>query len=81
MKPDYSKAAAEMKSERISARLAVVDCTTNPDVTDKYKITGFPTIKLFSNGKFISDYQGARTASDILSFMKKPPSLLGRDEL
>lgn len=70
MKPDYSKAAAAMKSSNIRARLGAVDCTTNPAITEKYKITGFPTIKLFADGRFISDYQGARTSEDLVNFMR-----------
>lgn len=73
MKPDYSKAAAAIKSLNIRARLGAVDCTTNPVVTEKYKITGFPTIKLFANGRFISDYQGARTSEELLNFMRNAP--------
>lgn len=73
MKPDYSKAAAVIKSLNIRARLGAVDCTTNPAVTEKYKITGFPTIKLFANGRFISDYQGARTSEELLNFMRNSP--------
>lgn len=80
MKPDYSKAAGDLKAAGIPGKLAVVDCTVNPEVTEKYKITGFPTIKLFAAGRFVSDYRGARIAADIIAFMKSPFSR-GKDEL
>ncbi|GLV40971.1 uncharacterized protein CBL_04495 [Carabus blaptoides fortunei] len=80
MKPDYSKAAGDLKAAGIVGKLAVVDCTVNPEVTEKYKITGFPTIKLFAAGRFVSDYRGGRTATDIFTFMKNPFTR-GKDEL
>ncbi|XP_066149547.1 protein disulfide-isomerase A5 [Euwallacea fornicatus] len=71
MKPDYISAAQELASEGFSNSLALVDCTENPDLMEKYDIQGFPTIKLFQNGKFVADYKGTRTVYDIKRFVKK----------
>lgn len=68
MKPDYLTAARELQSEGFPKCLAMVDCTANPEVTEEYQISGFPTIKLFKNGKFIADYTGKRTVEDIKRF-------------
>lgn len=70
MKPDYIKAAEELKAEGFQGQLAMLDCTVNTQVAEEYKISGFPTIKLFINGKVVSEYDGKRTPEDIINFMK-----------
>jgi len=43
---------------------------------------GFPTLKYFNNGKFVSDYDRKRSTEDIKTFMKSPLSASGdKDEL
>ncbi|KAG5877126.1 hypothetical protein JTB14_031279 [Gonioctena quinquepunctata] len=69
MKPDYVSAARELHAEGFSKCLAMVDCTENPEVTEEYQISGFPTIKLFKNGQFVKDYTGKRTVEDIKNFL------------
>ncbi|KAF7266973.1 hypothetical protein GWI33_019754 [Rhynchophorus ferrugineus] len=71
MKPDYMAAAKQLQSEGIEKCMAMVDCTENPELAEEYGIQGFPTIKLFKNGKFVTDYDGKRTIEDIKLFVKK----------
>mmetsp|Transcript_45696 Transcript_45696/g.73480 ORF Transcript_45696/g.73480 Transcript_45696/m.73480 type:complete len:105 (-) Transcript_45696:207-521(-) len=47
-----------------------VDCGELRQFCEKYKIEGYPTIKLFSKGK-IRTYQGARTAGAIYRWLRK----------
>lgn len=79
MKPDYVSAANELEAEGLKKCLAMVDCTENPDLMEKYNIEGFPTIKLFRNGDYVVDYKGKRTVEDIKQFVKK--YYTSRDEL
>jgi thioredoxin-like negative regulator of GroEL len=83
MKPSYSLAALQMKQEHIKGILAAVDATVNPKLSNKFNILGFPTLKYFNNGKFVSDYDRKRSTEDIKTFMKSPPSASGdnKDEL
>lgn len=39
-----------------------MDCTANQDTCKKYDVSGYPTLKIFRNGDFSSDYQGPREA-------------------
>ena len=80
LKPDYAKAAEDLKAEGVKGRLAMLDCTNNPEITEEYEIAGYPTLKLFKNGKFIKDYKGKRTHEDLKEFMKNPKSFV-KDEL
>lgn len=82
MKPSYSLAALQMKQEHIHGVLATVDATVNPKLSNKFNILGFPTLKYFNNGKFVSDYDRKRNAEDIKNFMKLPPPVSAdKDEL
>ena len=60
--PEYEKAAKALKG---IANIAAIDA--DKERTD-VQIKGFPTIKLFVDGK-MSDYDGARTADGIVDFM------------
>jgi len=62
------KAAASLKDT--PAKLAKIDATANKEQSEKHGIRGFPTLKFFRNGK-VSEYNGGRTASEIVSWMNK----------
>lgn len=69
--PEWKKAAKELEG---AARLGAVDCDDagNKGLCSKYDVKGFPTIKVFGEEKDKpSDYQQAREASAIVSFVKE----------
>jgi len=68
--PEYAKAAGTLKKEDPPIRIAKLDATEHKTAAQAHEIKGFPTLKLFRNGA-PTDYQGGRTAEDIVSFMKK----------
>ncbi|KAK9686365.1 Thioredoxin [Popillia japonica] len=80
MKPDYTAVAQQLKDEGLKCKLAMLDCTTNPVIAEEYAISGFPTLKLFKNGKYVTDYRGTRSQEDIRSFIKTHMSST-KDEL
>ena len=65
--PEWEAAADHSKGK---AALIKVDCTTEKNIAQQYGIQGFPTLKVFRNGKFSVDYDGGRTASDILKYIE-----------
>jgi len=74
--PEYAKAAQQLATQGGSSVLAKVDCTIHSGLQNRFAIQGFPTLKFFRNGTPI-DYEGGRTAADIISFVTKksaPPS-------
>lgn len=73
------KAAEELKAEGFQGQMAMLDCTVNPQIAEEYRISGFPTLKLFKNGKVVSEYDGKRTPEDLINFMKSKAKK--RDEL
>jgi len=79
--PEWSKAADTLKDSS-PIKLAKVDVTENDDLGKKYDIKGFPTIKFFKKGT-PSDYQGGRTAAEIVTWVNKksgPPAVVVNSE-
>jgi len=67
LKPEFEKAAQQLKPEGIL--LATVDATVEKDLAKRFDVTGYPSLKIFRNGK-VSEFKGGRTAPDIVSTMK-----------
>nr|XP_033185197.1 protein disulfide-isomerase A3 [Bombus vancouverensis nearcticus] len=71
LKPEYAKAAEMLLGNDPPITLAKVDCTeSGKDSCNKYSVSGYPTLKIFSRGDFVSDYNGPREAAGIAKYMK-----------
>lgn len=58
--PVYSQAATTLATEGVT--LAKVDSTDEEQLSERFSIQAYPTLKIFRNGE-IFDYQGPRTAA------------------
>lgn len=69
LEPEYISAAKQLKGK---VKLGIVDATVEKDLGQRFRVEGFPTIKVFDYGSKSDskayDYQGERTASGIVSF-------------
>ncbi|XP_004211312.1 protein disulfide-isomerase A6 [Hydra vulgaris] len=69
LEPEWAKAATELKGK---VKLAALDATQYPNTAGRFNVQGYPTIKYFPAGakdfNSAEDYQGGRTASDIIAF-------------
>ena len=75
-KPHFVTAAAKMASRGIAGKLAAVDCTKHQQISKRFEVKGFPTIKYFKDGAMAFDAGDAREEASILKFMadpKEPP--------
>jgi len=83
--PEYAEAATTLKSSGSPVKLGKVDATVETSLGEKFAIRGYPTLKFFRGGKPV-DYDGGRTAADIVQWVTKksgPPSrrLSTQDEI
>lgn len=68
--PEYSRAAEILKNENSKIHLAKIDGTENQELSKRFEVEGFPTLKLYKNGEY-SEFNGGRTAEEIVMWMKK----------
>ena len=70
MKPDWDKLSSEF-ADSSSVIVADVDCTVEKDVCSKYGVSGYPTIKYFTDetGEEGSTYQSGRTYDALRKFV------------
>lgn len=82
MKADFARAALLLETEQINAKVAAVDCTVHRKLSERFEISGFPTLKYFEKGKVVSEYDGKRTAEAMADFVKtKQRNASKKDEL
>jgi len=67
--PEFAQAATELKGIAPIAKVDADDDNNRP-LAQRFGVRGFPTLKLFRDGKAI-DYEGDRSAGAIVSYMKK----------
>ncbi|KAM9304909.1 protein disulfide-isomerase A5 [Gastrophryne carolinensis] len=72
MKPDYEKAAETLYAEEGVGVLAAVEATAHRSLAERFKVTGFPTLKYFENGEEKYAVPNLRTEEKIVEFMRKP---------
>jgi len=68
LKPEYAKAATQLKDAGSIAKLAKVDATKEPSLASRFGVNGYPMLKVFRNGK-PTEFKGGRTAEEIKEYM------------
>ena len=69
-----------VKDQREKITLAKIDIDQNQDVAAQLRIQSIPTVYTFFEGKVADGFQGVKSNSEILEFVKKSASLSGPGE-
>ena len=72
LEPEMEGAAAELEGWGVS--VAKVDGTREKELADQYNVAGWPTIKMFRQGR-VYEYNGPREKQNIIDFMKEQVKL------
>jgi len=68
--PEYVKVSKELHAIESTVKIARVDATKEVKLAEKYGIDGYPTLKLFIDGKAL-EYNGPRKADKIAIWLTK----------
>lgn len=70
LKPEFDLASGILLDNDPPVRLVKVDCSgEGKETCTSYGVTGYPTLKIFKNGKSFKDYNGPREAQGIAKYM------------
>ena len=73
--PEWNKASNELKKNggRVNGKtvsMVKVDADENGELVKEYDVSGFPTVKVMSQGKIV-DYDGDRSMSGLMKYIKR----------
>ena len=70
-KPDFMKAKKNMtgsKHKGKKLRLELVDCVAHKTIASENSVSGFPTVKIFTDDNQSSEYSGARSYEGLTEY-------------
>jgi protein disulfide-isomerase A1 len=74
--PEYAGAAKQLRPDNLY--LAKVDATEQKELGKRFDVSGYPTLKFFIKGVPM-DYEGGRTTSEIVSWIRKKTGPASKD--
>lgn len=63
------KALAEFHKDNSEITIAKIDCTTEGKKCSEHNIRGFPSLKLFKDGREVDRYEGTRSLDDLKNYL------------
>ena len=69
-----------VKEQKDKITLAKIDIDQNQEIAAQLRIQSIPTVYTFFEGKVVDGFQGSKTNSEILDFVKKSANLSGPGE-
>ncbi len=72
-KPDFMSAKSDMDGKKTksgkSLRFVLVDCVEYKDLSKKYDVSGYPTVKILNDDGSSSEYSGQRNYDDLSKYL------------
>ena len=69
-----------VKEQKENITLAKIDIDQNQEIASQLRIQSIPTVYTFFEGKVVDGFQGSKTNSEIVEFVKKSAGLMGPGE-
>ena len=70
LKPEWDKAEAKLNEQMVAVDLTESNDSVN-EIQKKYNITSYPTIVILTNGVITNTYNGERTESALMEYVKQ----------
>jgi thiol-disulfide isomerase/thioredoxin len=70
-KPQFEAAATAIRTRQPDLKFVLMDGDLIKSDLAKWEISGYPTIRIYRNGKKLTDYDGARTKDAMMTFASK----------
>merc|ERR1719160_2478211 len=68
--PEYAKAAVQLKAASPPVHVIKVDAMAETQLAEKHKVSGYPQIMFFADGK-VTEYTGVRTSENLIRWATK----------
>ena len=68
MKPEWNKVVKKLKKNNNNVNIAEIESNHIDTLVNKPKIQGFPTIKMYNNGKEVANFEDERVADKMENF-------------
>eukprot|EP00898_Chlorokybus_atmophyticus_P007810 jgi/Chlat1/802/Chrsp104S08611 len=70
MEPDWDKLARLLPEAGLDVQIARVDAELFPDIADRYRLPGYPSLLLFrEEGEYVASHRGPRDALSLQAFV------------
>ncbi len=68
LKPIMEQVSKEMKGK---VKIVKLNVDENPETAERFEIMSIPSVKMFKNGKVVSEFFGARTKDFVVSWIEE----------
>ncbi len=59
----------EIEARKGAVELAKVDVDANPDLSQRFSVSGIPAVKAFRDGRVVAEFVGARSPASVSAFV------------
>jgi len=81
LQPTFQQLAAHYKANGNNIKVGKINVYEKESMSNKYNLSGFPTVAVLNNGKILGSIPGLKTFDQLLTFVDSTIKMQKRDEL